>query len=410
MTTSSPPRPSSTPEPPPVRLPDELPSSPPPPTDLYRIRNLNLEEDEVLPSNNLSFYTPNVYSRSLADPTLSNKPTEEAEEHLESLRELEKNRIKFLKQENTRLENIKKQKLKFQQEKSRLNKIWADEIIPNLSKMIGSKKLIKYWKLGIPSNYKKIIWPLAIGNTLNLTENLFSFLIEKSSRSKSNQSDLIANEKSIKLIDTDIPRTFPQLSFFSSGPWRISLFNVLTSFVEYRCDVGYVQGMSFIAAFLLLFLEPGPTFICFSNLIINNPLLNSFFTFSHDKIDIYYKVFDHFLAKFFPQIFAHFQAVSFSCSMFLHEWFNTVFTKTLSLDCVSRVFDLWFLEGDVVIYRTALGIISLLQSEFMNYDFETTIKVLKKTNLIDEIDLMRSIEKIDLSADEFVRVYCSFCN
>ena len=48
------------------------------------------------------------------------------------------------------------------------------------------------------------------------------------------------------------------------------------AYVCYRPDLGYVQGMSFIAAILLLNLEEAEAFIVFANLV-NRPLLAVFY-------------------------------------------------------------------------------------------------------------------------------------
>ena len=51
---------------------------------------------------------------------------------------------------------------------------------------------------------------------------------------------------------------------------------MLGAFVCFRPDVGYVQGMSFIAAVLLLNMEPAVAFVAFANLL-NQPLHLTFF-------------------------------------------------------------------------------------------------------------------------------------
>ena len=41
--------------------------------------------------------------------------------------------------------------------------------------------------------------------------------------------------------------------------------------------------------------------------------------------------------------------------MYVLEWFITLYTKALDLDIVSRVWDLFFLYGSIVIYKTGIG-------------------------------------------------------
>ena len=48
------------------------------------------------------------------------------------------------------------------------------------------------------------------------------------------------------------------------------LHSLLGAYATYRPDVGYVQGMSFLAAFLLLNMDVADAFISFANLL-NRP-------------------------------------------------------------------------------------------------------------------------------------------
>ena len=52
----------------------------------------------------------------------------------------------------------------------------------------------------------------------------------------------------------DLGRTFPNHSYFSGafGPGQLSLFNLLKAYSLLDPEVGYCQGLSFIAGVLLL--------------------------------------------------------------------------------------------------------------------------------------------------------------
>jgi hypothetical protein len=60
---------------------------------------------------------------------------------------------------------------------------------------------------------------------------------------------------------------------------------LLGAYVCYRPDVGYVQGMSFIAAVLILNLEAADAFICFANLL-NRPCHVAFFCLNQTIVSI----------------------------------------------------------------------------------------------------------------------------
>ena len=60
------------------------------------------------------------------------------------------------------------------------------------------------------------------------------------------------------------------------------LHSLLGAYATYRPDVGYVQGMSFLAAFLLLNMDVADAFISFANLL-NRPCQVSFQSI-YDKV------------------------------------------------------------------------------------------------------------------------------
>jgi hypothetical protein len=56
----------------------------------------------------------------------------------------------------------------------------------------------------------------------------------------------------LKNIKLDIPRTFPEMKIFHMDQEQYQrLANILSAFALFRGDIGYVQGLSSIAALLL---------------------------------------------------------------------------------------------------------------------------------------------------------------
>lgn len=91
---------------------------------------------------------------------------------------------------------------------------------------------------------------------------------------ETNAQNVQAREKSVRLIETDIPRTFPMLGFFKAGGvYYEPLQRMLEAFTMYRPDIGYVQGMSYVAATLLLYMDEQSAFITFCNMITKYPIM-----------------------------------------------------------------------------------------------------------------------------------------
>ncbi len=93
-----------------------------------------------------------------------------------------------------------------------------------------------------------------------------------------------SKEKSISLIETDLPRTFPLLGLFKEdGAYFEPLQRILESFAIHRPDMGYVQGMSYIAAMMLLYMDEHSAFVTFSNLVTKYPIM-PFYSFNEIQV------------------------------------------------------------------------------------------------------------------------------
>ena len=122
-------------------------------------------------------------------------------------------------------------------------------------------------------------------------------------------SKYLAREKSICIIDTDIPRTFPKLAgvFQKGGAHNEKLHRILEAFTMYRPDIGYVQGMSYVAANLLLFMENEyQSFVTFCNLMTKYPLM-PFFSFNDVLVRKIMQLYKHVFAYNLPELCEHFE-------------------------------------------------------------------------------------------------------
>lgn len=91
-------------------------------------------------------------------------------------------------------------------------------------------------------------------------------------------------EKSIKQIDLDIERTFSYLGIFTeSSPLSEDMREILRAFVASRPDIGYVQGLSYIAGTLILNMEKYQAFVGLMNITLN-PNIIPFYRFDESQV------------------------------------------------------------------------------------------------------------------------------
>lgn len=166
-----------------------------------------------------------------------------------------------------------------------------------------------------------------------------------------------ARERSILIIDTDIPRTFPKLGgiFQEEGIYNEKLRRILEAFTMYRPDIGYVQGMSYVAATLLLYMDNEyQSFVTFCNMMTKYPIM-PFYSFNDVLVRKILQIYKQIFAYNLPELCEHFELENILPKQYLFEWFMTLFTRAFDLKLVTRIWDLYFLDGIYVLFRTAIG-------------------------------------------------------
>ncbi|XP_008522871.1 TBC1 domain family member 14 isoform X2 [Equus przewalskii] len=286
------------------------------------------------------------------------KPAEEAQKHRQQYEEMV---VQAKKRELKEAQRRKKQL----EERCRLEEsignavlTWNNEILPNWETMWCSRKVRDLWWQGIPPSVRGKVWSLAIGNELNITHELFDICLARAKerwRSFSTGGSEVENEDagfsaadreaSLELIKLDISRTFPNLCIFQQ-----------------------VQGMSFIAAVLILNLDTADAFIAFSNLL-NKPCQMAFFRVDHGLMLTYFAAFEVFFEENLPKLFAHFKKNNLTPDIYLIDWIFTLYSKSLPLDLACRIWDVFCRDGEEFLFRTALGILKLFEDILTKMDF-----------------------------------------
>uniref|UniRef100_A0A3B3S6U9 TBC1 domain family member 14 n=1 Tax=Paramormyrops kingsleyae TaxID=1676925 RepID=A0A3B3S6U9_9TELE len=257
-----------------------------------------------------------------------------------------------------------------------------------------SRRVRELWWQGVPPSVRGKVWSLAMGNELNIT-HVVNFLFTCPDIGLS-QAD---REASLELIKLDISRTFPNLCIFQQGgPYYDVLHSILGAYTCYRPDVGYVQGMSFIAAVLILNLDTADAFIAFANLL-NKPCQMAFFRVDHSLMLTYFAAFEVFFEENLPKLFAHFKSNNLTPDIYLIDWIFTLYSKSLPLDLACRVWDVFCRDGDEFLFRTALGVLRLYEDILTRMDFIHNAQFL--TRLPEDIsgeELFCSISSIQMQS------------
>ncbi|KAF4088685.1 hypothetical protein AMELA_G00057480 [Ameiurus melas] len=312
------------------------------------------------------------------------KPAEEAQKHKQQYEEMvaqaKKRELKEAQKRRRQLE----ERVRLEESIGNAALAWSQEILPNWHSVHCSKRVRDLWWQGIPPSVRGRVWSLAIGNELNITHELYDICLarakEKWSASppsvtttENNTGDVglshADREASLELIKLDISRTFPSLCIFQQGgPYHDVLHNILGAYTCYRPDMGYVQGMSFIAAVLILNMNTADAFIAFANLL-NKPCQMAFYRVDHSLMLMYFAAFEVFFEENLPKLFAHFKSNNLTPDIYLIDWIFTLYSKSLPLDVACRVWDVFCRDGEEFLFRTALGILRFYADVLAHMDF-----------------------------------------
>ena len=202
--------------------------------------------------------------------------------------------------------------------------IWATTYLPLIHKdKKNDRRLQRAVFEGIPSELRDVVWWKLLGNIHQDYVKLYEHLLDMREFVKDRDS----YKKSESLIEKDLHRTYAKLDIFKPGNLlHTPLRNILTAFTVHRPDVGYIQGMSYLAAVFLMNLEENQAFSLFLSLT-NWDIMYYCFWFNMDKVNWFFSVFQSLIKKYTPYVYDILQEHSIAVSLFLFEWITVVRKK-----------------------------------------------------------------------------------
>ncbi|KAK0181177.1 hypothetical protein PV327_003483 [Microctonus hyperodae] len=195
----------------------------------------------------------------------------------------------------------------------------------------------------------------------------------------------------------DLGRTFPNHPFFSSalGPGQLALFNLLKAYSLLDHEVGYCQGLSFVAGVLLLHMSEDQAFFLLRHLMFRRGLRKLYLP-DMAALQLHLYQLSRLLRDRLPSVYNHFDKHEVSPTLYAAPWLLTLFASQFPLGFVTRVFDLLFLESSEVIFRVALALLEEHQEQLLLCEsFEEIMEYLKiKVPAVDKIILDRVMKRV----------------
>jgi hypothetical protein len=173
--------------------------------------------------------------------------------------------------------------------------------------------------------------------------------------------------------------------------------------------VFFTQGMSYIAALLLLYMDEYETFVCFSNLLAIRTN-RDFYMLEPAAITGYVKTFNQFFKQYLPLLYDHFEEEGITTTIFLLDWHLTIFTKALPLEIAARIWDCYLHCGEVYILRASLGLLRLFARRLSTLGMEKILPFLAHVpeEELSASELINSIEQIRISPEKYRSIRIQF--
>ena len=217
------------------------------------------------------------------------------------------------------------------------------------------KKLKTRTRKGIPDNLRGYAWQKISGMDEFYKKNLYQKL-DKEPMDK-NIEDIIIN---------DLDRTFPKCQFFRDkyGNGQRKLLKVLSNYSKYNKEVGYIQGMAFICALLLTYMDEERAFFMMHTLIKKYDLEGIYLPGFRDLKKKFF-VLLNLEKKFLPKCYKILVRDEVYPGSYASEWFICLFARNLDFNILVRIFDTFLFEGFKVIYRFSLAFIKLKENDLI---------------------------------------------
>eukprot|EP01026_Neomeris_dumetosa_P056778 TRINITY_DN52017_c0_g1_i10.p1 TRINITY_DN52017_c0_g1~~TRINITY_DN52017_c0_g1_i10.p1 ORF type:complete len:710 (+),score=59.99 TRINITY_DN52017_c0_g1_i10:164-2293(+) len=211
---------------------------------------------------------------------------------------------------------------------------------------------------GIPDQLRGLVWQLLSGSRDLRVENpmVYRTLVLY-------ESEQISEDQIIK----DLGRTFPGHVYYQlrSGPGQRSLYNVLKAYSVYNRQLGYTQGMGFIAALLLLYMCEEDAFWTLVALLkgVTHEPMEGLYTDSLPLFQKYSYMFKQLFESENPSLAAHLRNMAIPSAVVLPDWFITLYAYSMPFEHLLRLWDVFFLEGPKTLFRVGLALMKSSERE-----------------------------------------------
>lgn len=221
-----------------------------------------------------------------------------------------------------------------------------------------SAHLRKAIQNGFPAELRGILWQLIASSKSAALEHLYSSLATETSPHEN-------------AIEKDLDRTS-----MAKQVDRESLSRLLKTYSLFDPEVGYTQGMAFLAVPLLFDLSEYEAFCLFVQLMKGYDF-RSLFLPEMPGLHLKLYQFERLIEDRLETVHTHLKRQGVLPSMYASQWFLTLFAYKFPLSLVERVFDIVVAEGYEAVLRFGFALIVKSADRILQLEFDDLLPFLK---------------------------------
>jgi hypothetical protein len=211
-----------------------------------------------------------------------------------------------------------------------------------------------------------------------------------------------------EVIEQDLARTFPQISVFTKPTKLVELQDLLRAYAQTDPELGYVQGMSFIAGIFLAYMDQDSAYYCFQGVMRLHQ--REFFLPGFPRLQLTSKLLECLMQAKAPGVLAQMQENGIAFPMFTPAWFLTAFqTMDWSSDFQLRIFDMYVFYGLRSLLYIGILIIKEHEEELLDAPIEVMLPLLqhpdRSPKLLNWRSALNKWEKLWITKAEFAKMF-----
>lgn len=229
-------------------------------------------------------------------------------------------------------------------------------------------KLKQAIQTGFPSELRSLLWQVISSSKSTALEQLYGELIKT------------ADAPAAAAISKDLDRT-PM----AKNVDRDALARLLLAYSLFDPEVGYTQGMAFIAVPLLMEMSETEAFGLFVQLMKSYDFRTVFMT---EMPGLHLKLyqFDRMLEDTLESVHTHLRREGVQSSMYASQWFLTMFAYRFPPSLVTRIFDIVIAEGMEALLRFAFALMQATAPAILQLHGLDQLLPFLKEQIFDKFD------------------------